>query len=194
MPLLLITTGLIIAASPALGLIKTREGTPWYPMPYALIAATAFTSIVIVAAVAQRRWRLWAVPVGTAAVMLPWYIVMNEGYRFYPDGRSEMRSLAEQILATHPNAKVYSFRPDRPIRRAPIDLAIYLNRTIQNVTDPKELAGTTGPRAYVVREKLKDPRGVDPMTFAPPVGGPWRYFAQAKTSSAVWYAYIAGAD
>jgi hypothetical protein len=133
--------------------------------------------------------------VGTAAVMLPWYVVMNAGYRFYPDGRSEMRPLAEQILASsHPEAKVYSFRADRPIRRAPIDLAVYLNRTVQNVRAPEELAGTTGPRFYMVREKVKDRAAVDPMTFAPPAGGPWRYFSETRTNSAIWFVYFAGAD
>ena len=105
-----------------------------------------------------------------------------------------MRPLAEQILTSHPEAKVYSFRADRPIRRAPIDLAIYLNRTIQNVSDPKEPAGTTGTRVFVTRQKVKDPSSVDPMTFAPPSGGPWRYFAKARTTSAYWFAYVAGAE
>jgi hypothetical protein len=105
-----------------------------------------------------------------------------------------MRPLAEQILASHPEAKVYSFRGDRPIRRAPIDLAIYLNRTIQNVGDPKELAETTGPRVYVVRQKVKDPSSIDPMAFAPPSGGPWRYLTKARTTSAYWFAYVAGAE
>jgi 4-amino-4-deoxy-L-arabinose transferase-like glycosyltransferase len=193
LPLLGVTAGLLVAASPV-GVIKTLEGTPWYTLPQA-IAGSAVAALMIVAALfAQRRWRLWAVPIGTALVMLPWYVMLNAGYRFYPEGRSEMRPLAEQILASHPEAKVYSFRGDRPIRRAPIDLAIYLNRTIQNVSDPKELAGTTGTRVYVTRQKVKDPSSVEPMAFAPPSGGPWRYFAKARTSSAYWFAYVAGAE
>jgi 4-amino-4-deoxy-L-arabinose transferase-like glycosyltransferase len=193
LPLLGVTAGLLIAASPV-GVIKTLEGAPWYTLPQALAGSAVAVLIIIAALLAQRRWRLWAVPIGTALVMLPWYVMLNEGYRFYPEGRSEMRPLAEQILTSHPNATVYSFRPDRPIRRAPIDLAIYLNRTIQNVGDPRELAGTTGPRVYVVRQKVKDPSTVDPMTFAPPSGGPWRYFAKARTTSAYWFAYVAGAE
>jgi hypothetical protein len=193
LPMLGVTAGQLIAASP-MGVIKTLEGAPRYTLPQAITGAAVIAVLIGGAMLAQRRWRLWAVPIGTALVMLPWYVVMNEGYRFYPEGRSEMRPLAEQILASHPDAQIYSFRPDRPIRRAPIDLAIYLNRTIQNVSDPKELAGTTGPRVYVVREKVKDPAAVDPMAFAPPSGGPWRYFARARTSSAYWFAYVSGAE
>jgi 4-amino-4-deoxy-L-arabinose transferase-like glycosyltransferase len=193
LPMLAVTAGLLIAASPV-GMIKTREGTPWYSLRQAVVGAVIIAVIVIGSLVAQRRWRVGAVLVGTAVVMLPWYVVMNAGYRFYPDGRSEMRPLAERMLASHPEAKVYSFRADRPIRRAPIDLAIYLNRTIQNVSDPKEMAGTTGPRFFVVREKVKDRSAVDPATFAPPTGGPRRYVSEVRTNSATWFAYFAGSD
>jgi 4-amino-4-deoxy-L-arabinose transferase-like glycosyltransferase len=190
LPLLAVTAGLLVMASP-IGVIKTKEGGPWYTLAQGITGAAVIALLIGGSMLAQRRWRLWALPIGTAVVMLSWNIVMNEGYRFYREGRSEMRPLAEQILAWHPSAKVYSFRADRPIRRAPIDLAIYLNHTVQNVANPGELAGTTGPRIYMVRERVKDPSAVDAMAFAPPAGGPWRPFAQVKTNSAAWFVYAA---
>jgi hypothetical protein len=67
-------------------------------------------------------------------------VVFNLGYRNHREGRSEMRPLAEQILAAHADAEVFSFRPDRPVRHAPTTLSIYLNRVVKNVGDPAELA------------------------------------------------------
>jgi hypothetical protein len=189
LPLLIVTAGLPLVASP-LGRLHTADGQPWYSLRMAIFAAEAFALLVIAAAVAQRRWRLWAVPVGTALVMLTWNPVMNYGYRQYREGRSAMRPLAERILAAHGDAKAYGFRPERPARHTPIDLSIYLDRNVVSVADPAELRGTTGPRVYVVRQPHKVPLA-DPSPLAPPAGGPWRFFTALTVEGATWYAFTA---
>jgi hypothetical protein len=103
-----------------------------------------------------------------------------------------MRPLAEKILATHPDAKVSSFRADRPARHAPIDLSIYLNRVVENLSSPDELAGRTGPRVYVVRHKGPPVETGQIPSLAPRVGGPWTFFATAPVPDATWYAFTAG--
>jgi 4-amino-4-deoxy-L-arabinose transferase-like glycosyltransferase len=188
-PLLLVTAGLTVLASP-LGPIKSVDGGAWYALPKAVAIAAMLAVLVFLAALAQRRWGVWAVPVGTALIMLAWTPLLNVGYRSYREGRSEMRPLAEQILTAYPQAKVYSFRPDRPVRHAPIDLSIYLNRTVENVADPAEMGGTTGPRVYVVRQRHKTPVP-DPMSMAPPAGGPWGFFSANQVDNSMWYAFAA---
>ena len=124
--------------------------------------------------------------------MLAWNVVFNTGYRHYREGRSEIRPLAEQILATQPDADVYSYRADRPARHAPIDLAIYLNRVVKPVADPAapELAdAAAGPRVYVIRQRHITPLA-DPSPLAPPVGGPWRFLGATRVDEATWYAFV----
>jgi 4-amino-4-deoxy-L-arabinose transferase-like glycosyltransferase len=164
-----------------LGPIVTMEGEPWYSLRFAVLAAEVMLVLVVVAAWLQRRRPALAVAGGTALVMLIWGAVLNQGYRQHREGRSEMRPLAERILATHPGATVYSFRPDRPIRKAPIDLSIYLNRVVENVLDLAQMDATSGPRVLLIRYKAGQP--------APPPPAGWTLFAEAPNDDSVWYAY-----
>jgi hypothetical protein len=168
--------------------MSTFDGGPWYPLRHALIATEVLLVFIALTIWFQRRAGAWAVLAGTAAVMIAWNVFLNVGYRHSREGRSEMRPLAEQIIATHPDAGLYSFRPDRPIRRAPIDLSIYLNRVVENVEDPTRLAETSGLRIYMVRQKDAGPMS-DPSPLAPPAGGPWRFFTATRVDNATWYTF-----
>lgn len=180
--------GLPLAAWP-LGKLLTRDGEPWYSPRMALLAAEVFLVLIVVAVILQRRWRVAALVGATLVVMLVWNVVFNLGYRDHREGRSELRPLAEQIRRAHPGVQVYSFRPDRPIRNAPIDLSIYLNDVVEKVGDPSELAKTSGPRVYVVREKHKTPLA-DPSPLAPPANtGEWKFMSATPVDNAYWYAF-----
>lgn len=175
----------VAAASPLLGSrlgrIETADGEPWYPLGFAILAAEVMLVLVAAAAWFGRRWPVGAAAGGTALVMLLWSAVLHAGYRNHREGRSEMRPLAERILETHPDATVYSFRPDRPIRKAPIDLSIYLNRVVENLLDLSELDATSGPRVLLIRYKAGQP--------APPPPAGWTPFAEVPNGDSIWHAY-----
>jgi hypothetical protein len=188
-PLTALAVGLALGgAFQWFGLSRMETG-PWYSLRFGIIAAEVFLVVILAAMWFQRRRGAWAVLAGTAVVMIAWNVVLNIGYRHYREGRSEMRPLAEQILTTHPDAALYSYRPDRPSARVPIDLSIYLNRVIENLETPEKLAETRGERIYLVREKERAPRP-DPSPFAPPVGGPWEFFAATRVDNSTWYTFV----
>lgn len=187
LPLAVIAIGLPLMG--ALGSLKTVDNRPWYPLREAIFAAEVALVLIVVTIVLQRRWRVGGLVTGTFVVMLLWSMLFNIGYRNHREGRSEMRPLAEQILAKHRGAKVYSFRPDRPIRHAPIDLSIYLNDVVENVRDPAELAKTSGHRVYVVRQKDAEPL-TDPSALAPRTSADWQFMSATRVDNAVWYAFV----
>lgn len=187
LPLLVAGVGLPLAGSPLFSVERMGE-EPWYSLRFAVIAAGAFALLVAGALFVQRRRPVWAVAAGTLGVMVAWNVVLNLGYRHTREGGSELKALADQILAVHPDAQVYSYRADRPSRHAPIDLSIYLNRVVEALADPAELAATSGPRVYVVRQKHVETLD-DPAPLAPSAGGPWRFFAAIRVDDSTWYAF-----
>jgi 4-amino-4-deoxy-L-arabinose transferase-like glycosyltransferase len=188
LPLAVAAVGLPIAAQ--FGYLRDFDGNPWYSLRFSIVAVEAFAALIVVVMLAQRRRRVGSVVAGTFVVMLAWNVVFDLGYRTGREGRSEMRPLAELILAKYPNAKVYSYRADRPTRQAPIDLSIYLNRATTNLRDLSELKDKRGERVYVVRQRNAKP-DADPTPLAPPVGGPWEFIAAAPIDNATWYAFVA---
>lgn len=188
LPLFIVAVGLPLATSPLFAETAVNS-EPWYSLRFAVVAAELFALAVVLSTLLQRRWGVWGLLAGTAMVMLAWNIVLNYGYRTSRQGRSAMRPLAEQILSDCPDAKLYSYRADRPIRRAPVDLSIYLNRVIENLPDSAKLAETSGKRIYLVRQK--DAALVaDPSPLAPKAGGAWRFFRATRVDNSTWYAFI----
>jgi 4-amino-4-deoxy-L-arabinose transferase-like glycosyltransferase len=187
-PLLIMAAGLPLLTSPLFA-EKAVKSEPWYSLRFAIIAAEVFALLVILSTLLQRRWGMWGLLAGTAVVMLTWNVVLNHGYRASRQGRSALRPLADQILAASPDAKLYSYRADRPIRRAPIDLSIYLTRVIDNLPDPAKLAETSGKRIYLVRQK-DAATAADPTALAPKIGGEWRFFNATRVDNSTWYAFI----
>ena len=190
LPLIVVGVGLPIGGAFGWMGLTRLDGGPWYSLRFAIIAAEALLLVIVVSLLLQRKAGAWAVLAGSAVFMVAWNVLLNVGYRHYREGRSEMRPLAEQILATYPDAALYSYRPDRPTARAPIDLSIYLNRVVENVKTPDEMANTTGRRLYLIRQREREPMA-DPSKLAPPIGGPWRFFAATGVDNSTWYTFVA---
>jgi 4-amino-4-deoxy-L-arabinose transferase-like glycosyltransferase len=189
LPLIVVGIGLPIAGAFGWMGLTRLDGGPWYSLRFAIVAAEALLLVIVASLLLQRKAGAWAVLVGSAVFMVAWNVLLNVGYRHYREGRSEMRPLAEQILATHPDAALYSYRPDRPTARAPIDLSIYLNRVVDNVKTPEDMAHTTGPRLYLVRQREREAMA-DPSALAPPAGGPGGFFAATRVDNSTWYTFV----
>ncbi len=54
---------------------------------------------------------------------------------------------------SYPDAEMFNYRPDGQMKRAPVDLSIYLNRPTKWIADPVTLPRTDRPQIYVTPEK-----------------------------------------
>jgi 4-amino-4-deoxy-L-arabinose transferase-like glycosyltransferase len=166
----------ILAATPGVPVFRTLEGQPWLSMP-AGVAAAMVCGVVVVAAWRVRRRTVGLVH-GTLLVMLVVQGVFAHGYSQGREGRAETRGLAEIIREKFPTAPVYSFRPGR---RAPEELAIYLNRTIRAVSDLGKFNFPAGLTVLVVYQEPGE-------TMPAPAG--WTLFTSESRGKGAWHAYF----
>ncbi|HEX8910716.1 MAG TPA: hypothetical protein VF796_00050, partial [Humisphaera sp.] len=108
-------------------------------------------------------------------------------YKDTAGGRSEMRPIAEDILARRPGAVVGYYDPRKSPKPLPPDLAIYLNRAVETVKPespggPRFVARRQGREADVLvvlqREHEKAPLAVPG----------WRVFATRPYGKRHWHA------
>ena len=78
--------------------------------------------------------------------MLGAQALFMHGYRDSQEGRSEMKPLANLIWRDVPNAAVFT-TDARMKTRAPVDLSIYLNRTVWWVDDASQILVAGGQPA-----------------------------------------------
>ena len=152
----------VVGAVPG-GPLRTRDGGPWFSWAFALPVACGLGATVMAGVVTLRRWRT-ALPVATAAVMLVLQVVAVWGYARSDEGTSEMRPMADAVWAAWPDAVTY-FRHNR---RAPNDLAIYLDRPTRQIT-AAALAGiepAERPSVVVLIQKEDSPAPRPPAGWA----------------------------
>ncbi len=65
-----------------------------------------------------------------------------------------MRPLAEMIRRIVPEADMHYWRP-QGMKRAPVDISIYLNRSTRWVADPAELPATARPQVVIAQHPRK---------------------------------------
>src|SRR5205085_107762 len=110
------------------------EGTAWYSRETAAIAVAIVAAIIAIASALARNHRDVLV-VATVMVMLVLAPLFFFGYRDSDEGRSDLRPLAEEIRLRANQPDVYYWRP-AGMKRASVDLSIYLNRPTLWVGDP----------------------------------------------------------
>jgi 4-amino-4-deoxy-L-arabinose transferase-like glycosyltransferase len=142
--------------------LKRAGGTPWYPRPFAAGVVIVMAAILGTFALLSRR-RPMALVIGGAVVMLALAPVLYFGYRDTKAGRSELRPLAEVVRRLVPDARMYYWRP-QGMKRAPVDVSIYLNRPTRWTGDPRTLARTAEPQVLLAQQ----PQNAPPME--PPPG------------------------
>jgi hypothetical protein len=121
--------------------VKTIDGQPWFTPLFAIIASVIALAIVAIGWLATRRWR--GAMLVTPVVLMMWLQAIGvHGYAKSREGRSEMRPLAEFVREHAPNAQVYNYRGEREEKRAPVDLAIYLNRSTSSLRDSPRQEGS----------------------------------------------------
>jgi hypothetical protein len=184
-------TLVVIACVPLLGMrtfaVKTVEGGPWFEPGFALLATISGVAIVALGALLYHRagWR--AAPVGaTVALMLLLQAAGIRGYRLSREGRSEMRPLAESIRTRYPDVQMYHWRADGQMKRAPVDLSIYMNRVTKWMPDPATLPPHEGrPQVFIALEPRGEPEPVAPAG--------WTFFGRVKRDKDWYRAYVRAA-
>jgi hypothetical protein len=176
-----VAIGLPILGATGMRGLRTVEGRPWYTPTYAAGAAVIAALLVTIGILA---WRRGAVLLPTFALMLAVSVIFMRGYRETPNGRSEMRPVADRVLARYPDAEMYTSLPSG--QRASVDLSIYMNRPTGWITAEQMRQPAPGPRPQVVlvRQREREPAPTPPegweelMTLQRDDAGGWRVWGR----------------
>jgi 4-amino-4-deoxy-L-arabinose transferase-like glycosyltransferase len=177
---LLPTVGLTTVA------VARVDGHPWFGRPLGLAALAAGVATTVALFWLVRRGRLAAAVGLAAAGMLAANALLLWGYKDDPSGRAEMRPIADDILARHPDPVVVYCDPQKPL---PPDLPIYLNRVVRNVKPAAAAAATTQPAVGWPDGRVPDVVVMLQREAAPPPKLPgWRSFAREPYKKRYWHA------
>ena len=175
---------IVFALIPLAGLttaVKTVDGARWFSPMFASSATAVALVIVVVGWMTSRRAR-FAMIVTPFVLMMFLQAVGAHGYTKSRQGRSEMRPLAEFIRERYPTAQIYNYRGEREEKRAPVDLAIYMNRATLPLADPTTLPPSDRPQIYVMVQGKNEP---EPQ----PAPG-WNFLQKVKRDRDWYHAFV----
>jgi hypothetical protein len=112
--------------------------------------------------------------------MLVVQAVAFKGYCTSTPGRSELKTLADLLVARYPGASFYNAHPRG--KRPPTDLGVYLNRTILATSDPSQIRATENPAVIFMLQNKGEPEPT------PPEG--WHFVDRAKRDKDWWWAFV----
>ncbi|HEX8521470.1 MAG TPA: phospholipid carrier-dependent glycosyltransferase [Tepidisphaeraceae bacterium] len=164
--------------------LRTQAGAPWWPLWVGGILAFAGAVVVISCWRWDRVRELGALPASLLVMLLTQALFLH-GYARSPGGLSDMKPLADAIAHQIPaHAEVWGFSEPGRFSKVPIDLPIYLNRTVRQATDP-----TTLPSGSSVRQVMLVFRGKEEASPLPPFRD-WQLIGSAKRKNqGFWEAY-----
>lgn len=154
---------------------KRIDGSAWFrPLPGIVLTA-------VFAAFAAGMIRSVAHPARALGLAILLLLSVNVlalwGYRHMPGSRSEMRPIAERILAHDRTATVAYYVPDG--KAMPPDLAIYLNRPVRPPPDPARRRQEPEPEVLVTLQRESQ---------TPPQVPGWTSFASEPYGRRFWHA------
>jgi 4-amino-4-deoxy-L-arabinose transferase-like glycosyltransferase len=150
---------------------------PWFSWNLAIPVAAALVVLIAAGVVLQRR-RGWGLVPATVAVMLVLQALAMHGYARSADGLSGMKRMADAIWAAYPDADAWFHHN----RRAPNDLAIYLDRPTPQLKDLSELRATDRPQVVLMIQKEGQPPP------KPPAG--WRFVTKTERDRDWLHAFV----
>ena len=163
-------------------LLRTADNAPWFTWALAISVAAA-TACWLALTILNHQRRPEALIAGTIGVMLVVQVLFAWGYRRAAEAFSEMRPLATHVRDLYPAAPAFSLRPGR---RAPEDLAIYLNRTVRPIDSLDALPPLARPKLLF----LFQDRG-DILPAVPPGA---THLGEVRRGSRTWHAYALPPD
>jgi hypothetical protein len=166
----------IAAALPKVSGMKTSEGGAWLDWPLAMGLVIGGAVLVGIGVISGRK--LAGIVTPTVLVILLIQPALIWGYSRSDSGRSELKGFAFGIREKFPGNAAFSYRPGR---RPPEDLAIYMNRTVQVVSDLSKVPPPTGGQLLFVFEEKKGK--------APVVAEDWKAVAEIAKGEGTWRVY-----
>ena len=169
--------------------LKTIEGNPWWSWQFAAGAVVVLGALLALGFYLNRRAQ-WTLAATAAVIMLASQALFTRGYVQSEGGRSDMKPLADAIVARTPiDAEVWDYRPAGWPGQLPVDTIIYLNRLVHQIDDPQSLASRS--RSQVVLIYLARDVAL-PETFnrwtsigeVPRDRGHWRAYVREPTAAA----------
>jgi len=136
--------------------------------------------VIVGCMIASRRQPMLLVG-ATVAVMLIMQPVVYFAYRDMRSGQSELQSLAEHVRSAYPDAEMWNWRPGGN-KRVPVDLAIYLNRSVIWTADPSTLPASLRPQIAIKLQNRGEPEP------APPAG--WKFFDKMERDKDWYWAFV----
>lgn len=142
--------GAVVLGVPVAGaFLPSADGGTWWGWPVAL-GGTLATAGLLWATIALHRRVSWAMVVGTMALMFGVHHLLLLGYQSYPDARSQMKPIADDIVRLRPAGTVWYADFRESTKPMPQDLQVYLNRTIRTITDPGQLPPNASDQVIVM--------------------------------------------
>jgi 4-amino-4-deoxy-L-arabinose transferase-like glycosyltransferase len=169
--------GALIVVGVGLPLERAKE--QWWSWNVAVLFAIAMLGVILFA---WFRRRLLIMMGAAAVVMLGAHALFLHGYRNSPNGRSEMKPLADAIVErAGREAIVMGYQREDWWGRVPNDLGIYLDKTIRAVGDVGMLIDRRVPQVVVVYV----PDGV----AVPKAFEGWEWIGATRRNKGEWRAY-----
>lgn len=153
-------------------------GQAWWDWP----AAAAMAGGLLVAWAAMgtaSRWRPGWLVAGSMLLMFAAHVVFLYGYRTSPAGVSEMKPIADAIVAERPAAEVWYYDPRPQPKPLPQDLQIYLNRVVRVAASAERLPAPGVDRVVVMLRRERE---------SPPTLAGWTEFARRPWGKRSWHA------
>src|SRR5205823_134532 len=157
------TLGAIAVAFPVLGattLLKQSSGARWFSMRFASIEAALGAALVFAGIMLHRR-RPGALVTMTLVTMLVVQAVAFKGYCTSQPGRSDLKPLADLLVARYPGASFYNAHPRG--KRPPTDLGVYLNRTILATADASQIRASENPAVLFMLQNKSETEPAPPQ-------------------------------
>jgi 4-amino-4-deoxy-L-arabinose transferase-like glycosyltransferase len=178
---ILVTVGVglpLLGATTWLDDMRTWDGRAWFS-PALAAATVALALLVILTGLYHQSRRRWAFVAATVVLVLAGQTLFCFGQALTPQGRSEMKPLADYLWQHHPDALVYNLRGDGRRKMTPQDLSIYLNRPTRIYDTVDMIPPSDHPQIYTELWEGGHPQ--------PPPAAGWTFLFKTPRNQADWW-------
>ena len=160
--------------------LTTVDGAPWYDTRQSAIFCIASVAICFAAVWIYRHFRAGLIG-GTVCLMLMTNLFFLMGYRNSSNGRSEGKTVADEILGAYPDAAIYNAAPQNR-SMLPLELLIYLDRDVPELKDADSLAPSNRPQVLIY------PPGPVEVQPIPPAG--FNEFIRQPINTGIYHVFV----
>jgi 4-amino-4-deoxy-L-arabinose transferase-like glycosyltransferase len=162
--------------------LRPVNGTASWSLQSAAAASGVGLAIVAVAWIPRSIRQQSLIPVGVVVMMLS-YAVFLRAYAGTRQGQSASKVVADVIAERFPaNTQIWYFSSPGRFSRVPIDMDIYLNRTLRKAEVPATLPVASGPQLIMVHRRSNE--------SLPPPLNEWHIVGTFEENGGTWSACV----